>query len=340
MGRRIASQIGALTLEKVTEAGFANARSNGPRIAAGKSIAALVDSPLRGRDALVIAAGPSIHRQDTARLIRESGFHGTIIATDSAMSWCLRQGFVPDLVVTLDPHARRIVRWFGDPDLDERSIGEDDYYSRQDMDPRFRHDQLQFNQEMLQLINEHGSRIRIAVASSAPESVVRRATQSGMDIYWWNPMYDDYDAERSLTRQIHEMNGLPCLNAGGNVGSACWVMAHAILGSPRVALLGMDFGYYADTPYGQTQYYKEILSLVGPDRLDEVYVRLCNPHVGKEFYTDPAYLWFRQSFLEMVQDAGCETTNCTGGGILFGDGIHVATLESFVRGSVASSQVR
>lgn len=331
LGRRIAGQIGGLTLEKVTEAGFANARANGARIAEGKSIAALMDLPIAGRDALIVAAGPSIHRQDTAKIIRDSGFDGTLVATDSAMSWCLRHGFVPDLVVTLDPHARRIVRWFGDPDLNERLIAEDDYYARQDMDPRFRHDQLQFNREMLDLINKYGPRLRIAVSSSAPEAVVRRATESGMDMYWWNPMYDDYDAENSLTRRIYEMNGLPCLNAGGNVGSACWVMAHAILGAPRVALLGMDFGYYDDTPYGQTQYYKEILSLVGPDRLDEVYVRMFNPHAGREFYTDPAYLWFRQSFLEMVQTSECETHNCTGGGILFGDGIRANTLEQFVK---------
>src|SRR5262249_35489762 len=163
---------------------------------------------------LVVAAGPSIHRQDTARLIRESGFGGIIIATDSAMSWCLRHGLTPDLVVTLDPHAHRIVRWLGHPDLHQRKPAEDDYFATHDMGPAFRQEQLEFNREMLELINRHGPRIRIAVSSSAPESVVRRATESGMDLHWWNPMYDDYDGQHSLTRRIHEMNGLPCLNAG------------------------------------------------------------------------------------------------------------------------------
>lgn len=331
LGRRIASSLGDITLEKVTEAGFANAMMNAPIIANGKSVMALQSTPLmEGEDALVIAAGPSVHRFDTARLIKESGFNGVIVATESAMSWCLRHDIIPDLVVTLDPHAYRMVRWFGDPKLDEKALAQDDYFARQDMDPKFREDQLRFNRELLELVDKFGPRIRIAVASSASPSVVGRIRESGMSAYWWNPMYDDYDVEDSLTERIHTLNGLPCINAGGNVGSACWVFAHAVLGKRRVGLVGMDFGYYGDTPYGQTQYYKEILALVGPDRLDEVFVRMLNPHSNQEFYTDPAYLWYRNAFLEMAQQAECATVNCTGGGILFGTGIQWMSLPEFL----------
>jgi hypothetical protein len=198
------------------------------------------------------------------------------------------------------------------------------------MDPHFRADQIRFNREVIDLIDTYGPQIRIAVASSASPAVSGRIYESGMQPYWWNPMYDDYDVEGSLTQKIHAMNRLPCLNAGGNVGTACWVIAHAVLGKERVGLVGMDFGYYPETPYVQTQYYKEILELVGPDRLDEIYVRLFNPHAHKEFYTDPAYLWYRNVFLEMVSGAGCETHNCTGGGILFGPGIHWGALKDFL----------
>jgi len=331
LGRRIASALGSLTFEKVSQVGLANAVANSARIATGSSVLALRQTPLaQGEDALVIAAGPSLHRQDTARLIRDSGFRGTIVTTDSGMSWCLRHGIVPNLVVTLDPHAGRIVRWFGDPDLTEETLTRDDYFARQDMDPRFRQDQLKTNRELSELIDSHGARLRIAMASSASAAVVRRVAEAGMEAYWWNPMYDDYEVENSVTRRLYEMNGLPCVNAGGNVGSACWVIAHSILRKRRVGLLGMDFGYYPETAYSQTQYYREILALVGPDRLDEVFIRVWNPHVGREFYTDPAYLWYRDSFLEMVTQAGCETYNCTGGGILFGRAIQWATLEEFV----------
>ncbi len=330
LGRRIVAELDRITLEKVTEVGFANAQANAALIAEGKSVLALHDTPLmESRDALVIAAGPSLQHYDLAGHIKQSGFQGVIVATESAMSWCLRHGITPHLVVTLDPHHSRIVRWFGDPNLTEDALTGDDYFARQDMDPKFSKDQVRFNRELIDLINANGPRIRIAVSSSASEQVVRRAVGSGMDLYWWNPMYDDYDVEDSLTRQIHALNGLPCVNAGGNVGTACWVFAHAVLGMRRVGLLGMDFGYYADTPYSKTQYYKEIVALVGPDRLDEVFVRILNPHVGREFYTDPAYLWYRDAFLEMAQRAECETYNCAGGGILFGPGIHWIALSEF-----------
>jgi hypothetical protein len=332
LGRRIASGLGEITLEKVSEVGFANAQKNAELITQGKSILALRDTALMGgTDAVVIAAGPSLHRQpNAAKLLKDTGYRGVIVATESSMSWLLRNGTVPDLVVTLDPHHTRIVRWFGDPELTEESSRQDDYYARQDMDPKFRENQLRFNRELLELIDRHGKQMKIAISSSASPAVVRRALESGMDIYWWNPMYDDYERPGSLTARIHALNGLPCVNAGGNVGSACWVFAHAVLEKKRVALVGVDFGYYGDTPYTQTQYYKEIVSLVGTEALDDVYVRIMNPHVGREFYTDPAYLWYRDAFLEMAGEAGCETYNCTGGGILFGANIHWSSLTEFV----------
>lgn len=334
LGRRIAASLEPLTLEKVAATGFANARTNAEAIARGRSIAALRSTPLmQGRDALVVAAGPSLHRQETAATIRSARRENLVlIATDSAMPWCLRQGLRPDLVVTLDPHPHRIVRWFGDPVLTAERVAADDYYARQDMDPQFREDQFRYNDEVLRLINTQGRGLRIAVASCASSAVVHRIADAGMESYWWNPMYDDYDAPSSLTRQIHALNSLPCLNAGGNVGTACWVIAHAILGKRRVGLVGMDFGYHLDTDYRQTQYYHELVALVGADRLDEVFMRIRNPHLGRTFYTDPAYLWYRTAFLQMVRETGCETHNCTGGGILFGPEIRWTALREFLGG--------
>src|SRR5689334_10027853 len=79
LGRRIAEELDWITLMKVTQAGFDNARANSERILQGKSILALRESPLmKGDDALIIAAGPSIHRFDTEKIIKESNFTGTI----------------------------------------------------------------------------------------------------------------------------------------------------------------------------------------------------------------------------------------------------------------------
>jgi hypothetical protein len=149
-------------------------------------------------------------------------------------------------------------------------------------------------------------------------------------LQWWNAMYDYLHAPDRVSRRLHRANRLPCLNGGGNVGTAAWVIAHAILGKRRVGLVGIDFGYPPGTPYARTQYYPELVEMLG-GRHPEAYVHLTNPAHGETWFCDPAYYWFREVFLELAADAPCRTVNCTEGGNLFGPGIATATLEDFVR---------
>ncbi|ARJ66538.1 hypothetical protein WV31_13095 [Magnetospirillum sp. ME-1] len=318
------------TLDRYGDLILENARRNQAVLDRGTSLSTLRDLPLgEGDSAIIIAAGPSIRRHDPIRLIKESGYEGTIIATESALYYCLRNGVVPHLTVTLDPHATRIVRWFGDPTLHADKVDADDYYRRQEMDTAYA-DEMRANEEILDLLSRHGRNIHIAMATSASEAVVNRVLDVGMPIHWWNPMLDDPDQADSQTRSLYRMNRMPCLNAGGNVGSAAWMLAHAVLGKAHVALTGMDFSYYDDTPYTSTQYYHEAVDLVGEENLEKIFVRIFNPHIGAWFYTDPAYFWYRQAFLEMAVDADCRTYNCTQGGILFGDHINFEPLADFL----------
>ena len=329
LARALQPRMAALTDEYNAPIALANAARNLPFLGAGRSIAELRGASLgKSNRAIVIAAGPSMHRVNPFPALRNAAFDGAVIATDSAILRCLRNGIVPDLVVTLDPHDSSIVRWFGDPALDAGAL-EDDYFRRQDMDDLF-HDELRTNRELLDLLARHGPAMRIALSTSAGERVVRRVIECGMQIYWFNPMIDDPDLPDSRSRRLFESNRLPLINCGGNVGTACWMIADAVLGRRDVAVTGMDFSYYADTPYLNTQYYRQALELVGEDNLDALYVRIFNPHVGQWFYTDPAYLWFRTAFLELAADADCATYNCTGGGILFGEPVIVATIEDFI----------
>ena len=49
---------------------------------------------------------------------------------------------------------------------------------------------------------------------------------------------------------------------------------------------------------------------------------IVNPYLGKAFFTDPAYYWYREAFLDLLPNFnGCEIINATEGGILFGDDI-------------------
>ena len=322
-------------MEKMTQERFGamwleNAERNLGFLNKGHSLSELRNARLKIADhAVVIAAGPSLKRKNPAAAILKNNYNGTIIASESAMSYCLRNGLVPDLVVTLDPHATRVVRWFGDPLLDEQKLAADDYFARQDQDDAFA-DEIRANQEILTMLNEHGSKIKIALSTSTSIAVVDRVLETGMEIFWWNPMLDDPDLPGSITAKLQDMNGLPCVNAGGNVGTASWMMADAVLGMKHIALTGVDFSYYEGTPYLNTQYYKEAIALVGEANLDSLYVRFENPHVGASFFTDPAYLWYREVFLDMVEDSDAKTYNCTEGGILFGEGIESISFQAFL----------
>lgn len=330
IGRALVERMEELTWERHGSMGIENAKRNLDFLDRGKSLAALRRTVIGEADsAIIIAAGPSIKRHDPLRAIKETGYNGALITTESALMYCLRNGVVPDLTVTLDPHATRIVRWFGDPNLSQESLDADDYYSRQDMDEAFANE-MKANEEAMALLNEHGHKIRIALATSASQAVVDRVLDIGMEIYWWNPMYDDPDLPDSRTRELIDMNGMPAVNAGGNVGSCAWMMASAVLEKKHVALTGMDFSYYDGTPYLNTQYYHEAVDLVGEENLESVFMRIFNPYTKSWFFTDPAYMWYRECFLEMAADGDCTTYNCTNGGILFGDPITFTSLETFL----------
>ena len=330
LARKMLAHMNDLTLARHGSMALENAERNQSVLDRGKSLAALRGQRVGGgASAIVVAAGPSIKRRDPIQAMKDAGYSGAVIASESALAYCLRNGVVPDLAVSLDPHATRVVRWLGDPTLTEEKLRQDDYFSRQDQDDAFA-DELRANDEILALLDRHGRDIRMALSTSASKAVVDRVLDTGMDVYWWNPMLDDPDVPDSVTAELQRRNRMPSVNAGGNVGSACWMMATEVLGKPDVALTGVDFSYYDDTPYYNTQYYHEAVALVGEENLDSVYTRIHNPHLDRWFYTDPAYLWYRECLLDMISESDATTYNCTEGGILFGDGVEFVPLTAFL----------
>lgn len=330
LGRKLVANMERMTRDRIGALCLENVARNRPYFAHGHSLARLRQEAVgEGDAAIVVAAGPSIKRHDPIRAIKAADFKGALVVTESAIYYCLRNGVVPDLVVTVDPAPIRIIRWFGDPGLTPDALAADDYYRRQDMDDSFARE-LGANAHVLELMDRHAKGMKIALSTASSEAVVKRVLEAGMTPYWWNPMLDDPDAKGSVTRRIQADNGFPSVNAGGNIGTACWVMADAVLGKRHVALTGVDFSYYDDTPLSATQYYPDAVALVGEENLDSLYIRIHNPHTGTWFYTDPAYMWYREVFLEMAADAECATYNCTGGGILFGDNVEFVALEWFL----------
>ncbi len=305
------------TLKKTAGIGLKHASENAPHIK--KTIRDLKrELQGDGRPALMISAGPSLHRKKSLETIKKSGFKGHIVAVDGSMGHCLRNGIVPDFVITVDPDPHRIIRWFGDPRLAERP--EDDYFQRQDLDPAFHKNEIARNREQIELVNKYGPKMKAIISTSVSPEISQRCAEAGMEQYWWSPLYDDFEDPAGYSRKIHQLTKAPCMVTGGNCGSSAWVFAHAILKSPAVLMVGMDFSYPPGTNVRNTQYY-EILKELIPDDPDAGLIRVHNPHLNETWLTDPAYYWYSQNFLEMAPQARCKTYNCTEGGILFGGGV-------------------
>jgi hypothetical protein len=133
---KLVAEVGDISRDRHAQALLTHAVQNLPH-----STRSLRDLPAlrveKAQSAVIVSAGPSVHKQKSIFKILESNYRGTIIAVDGSMISCLKAGLVPDYVLTLDPHETRIVRWYGDPDFEEHTRN-DDYFQRQDLDEEFR----------------------------------------------------------------------------------------------------------------------------------------------------------------------------------------------------------
>lgn len=326
LGLELAEQVARLTLQKTAAIGLEHARANLPHIR--QSIADLNGPHVSDKKAaIVVSAGPSLYRTRTIERIKGAEFPGIIVATDGALGHCLRVGLLPHFVVSVDPHPTRMVRLYGDPDMDKRPP--DDYFQRQDLYPEMLRDEAARNRELMELINRYGPKMKALLSTSVAPAVTRRVLDCGMETYWWSPIYDDYEVPGSVTRQVYELTKAPCIVTGGNTGTSAWVLAAAVLGCQDVALVGMDLSYHRETPLTHTQYYTELRDLLG-DAVGEAYIHVENPYLGETWYTDPTYWWYRQVFLELAAQSPAITYNCSEGGILFGESIRWASLDEFL----------
>ena len=318
-----------LTAIKSTDLALKNTRVNLPFIEQSIGDLSLNSREGNTHTALVIGAGPSLHRNNPVSLILDHGFDGTVVCADGALPYCLRNGLVPDYVVTLDPHPTRIVRWFGDPDLNSDSIAKDDYFRRQDLDPEFMSEELSKNAEVMELVDQNAPNINAIIATCVSEQVTKRCMQAGFKLFWWNPLYDDVSDPNSMTRKAYNMNKVPCMGTGGNTGSSAWVFANVILQAKHIAMVGMDLSYAPGTELVNTQYYTELKDLYGA-QVSDAYVNVFNPHANETWLTDPTYYWYRETLIDMAKNADCTTYNCTEGGIVFGPGIEYISLKLFL----------
>lgn len=317
---RLVADIPRMGVDWHREVIVANSDANAPQ-----AVRSVRDIQPFGGDVIVISAGPSLYKRDILKRIAALQSKPLLVAIDGSLVQCLRAGIVPDYVLTLDPHPTRIVRWFGDQQLEAHMAG-DDYFERQDLDEAFRRDAIARNIENMAIVDVNAPHMRLVIASTAPANVVERTRNFSR--YWFVPLVDNPRMARSLTRKMCEATGLPALNTGGTVGTAAIMFAHQVLKARRIAVVGMDLGYAADTPLERTQSWNML-----KDRADvrDMYPIIKHPQWGA-CYTDPTYAWYRQNLLRLLKSAGRTVANCTEGGALYGPNVECMTLEEWASG--------
>ena len=328
---KLTKKMEEVTYKSIVPEVLKNVYKNKKYLKHGKSIESLKDYKFNKDSlAVIVGAGPSLRRYNQIETLKKYKDKLIIISADGALYFLLDNGIVPDLVVTLDPHPTRIIRWFGDSSLTKSKIKKDDYFLRQDLETDFRKE-VKSNKKIIKLFNKFSKKINIAVCTSSSQPVVARLVNSKTKIYWWNPFLDDPEKKNSVTKKIYKVNKLPIINSGGNVGAAAWMIADSVLGIKKIALMGMDFSYYIDTPLKNTQYYDRILKLTRKENLKFFFKKIYNPKEKVFFYSDYVYLWYRNIFLEMINNTNSKTYNCSKAGIIFGNNIDWISLKEFCK---------
>lgn len=291
----------------------------------------VLDLPYTGSNsAIIVSVGPSLERLKIVEQLKTLKYNGLIIAIDASYIRLLKNNLLPDYILTLDPHPTRMIRWFGDPEFEKNSLN-DDYFERQDLDVQFRNNSAHQNEINIEIVNKYSNRRKLIICCTAPKNVVKRCIEAGFDLYWWAPIVDNPNSESSITRDIHDITDLPCFNTGGNVGTAAWVFTKSVLDIKNIGLVGMDLGYFKDTPFSKTQTYYELQNITENDnQLNELFVDVKNPHNNITYYTDPTFHWYKLNFLQLLRSSNSKLYNCSGSGTLFGNGIEFIPLSKFV----------
>ncbi|MEK7443394.1 MAG: 6-hydroxymethylpterin diphosphokinase MptE-like protein [candidate division NC10 bacterium] len=309
------------TREKLSDLWLANFARNLPLIMGPDARALgdlLLDLQVPGAPpagpAIVIGGGPSLREHRHLEMLAESCPPGLmLIATDRILIPLLRLGVIPDLVVSIDGDHEVIARFVDDP-----------------------------------VVDQHGSKLRVAMASMGAPPVVERLVRAGATIYWFHPLFDDprrqgslTALQRGMTRSARWPQGLPAVSCGGHAGATGWVLAHALLKRSPIGLIGLNLGYPVDEPLEKTQCYPVISELTSgdPEAARAYFTEIYNPDLGQPALLDVMFAEFRRHFLEMLERVPpwVRTCNCTQGGSLFGPGITTLPLARFLE-HVASKE--
>jgi hypothetical protein len=287
-----------------------NFAENLPYIRGGKAINDL-EGYAKGKPIVIVGAGPSVWKNKHLQLLAESNFEGVVAVCDSMLKHALKAGVTPEkfkdyLVGSVDGNRELIWKLYDDP-----------------------------------LVDRYGKNIKALFTTMVAPNTRERAERAGIEIYWYNPSYDDWRKSESFTRLAGMMTsterrpkGIGCIRSAGQVGASLWAIAFSVLNASPIALIGVDCGYLDGTPIEETAYYKAILEMVGGDvkMATRYFRRIYNPYFKCYCLVDFAFDSYRKIWLELAKLVPREyvTINCTEGGSLFSEEIKSMKFKDFL----------
>ncbi len=294
----VPTKITRYTFEVLMPLWSRNFAENLPYIRGGKAINDLEGYGM-GKAAVIVGAGPSIWRFNHLKMLAESNFDGIVMVCDSMLKHALKAGVTPEkfpdyFCGSVDGNRDLIWKMYDDP-----------------------------------IVDKYGKGIKALFTTMVAPNTRERAEKAGMEIYWYNPRYDDWRRNESFTRLAgmmtateHRQKGIGCIRSAGQVGACLWAIAFSVLNASPIALIGVDCGYLDGTPIEETAYYKTIMQMAGDLKLATRYFRrVYNPYFKCHCLVDFIFDSYRKIWLELARHVPREyiTINCSGSGSLYGE---------------------
>ena len=253
--------------------------------------------------AIIIGRGPSLKKHNHLEILKTSNFRGIIICTDGALITALKAGITPDIfpnfyVATVDPRTETI-KFYDD-----------------------------------NLINQYGKKIKGLFSTVSNPETVKKARDSGMEIFWFHSLVDYNEGEKSfnqisalMTRAKNHENGLPAIQTGGNVGTSAWFLGWKILNCKTIVLIGINHGWEDTDSWETIMTHNGMCKKIEIDRNSEtfkkLFPRVYNPDFDCYCILDPIFQYYSAGLKEFISRSPewLKTINSTEGGCIFGERI-------------------
>jgi len=264
--------------------------------------------------AIVIGKGPSINKHNHLKLLAESNYQGTIICCDGKLIDALNAGVTPDkfpkyFVTTIDPYSS-IIEHYDNP-----------------------------------IVNKYGNGIKGIFTVLTNHKTVERARQAEIQIHWIHSLFDYNEGRKSfnkisalMVRAKNQLNGLPAIQTGGNVGSSSWFISWQILKCATVALIGINHGWEEDDSWetimthGENAKISKNIDRNSPT-FNKLFKKILNPDLNTFCILDPLFQFYSEALKEFISRSPpwVSTVNATEGGSIFGKRVRSMKFSTFLQ---------